>query len=538
MTTSHQTLETLPPSIRDLILRIKADSPLTPAKAKRLLSECNIAEADLAAWVDYNHPAADSYGRKMVWDAGQYELMVMSWSPGDYSAIHDHGYTQWGAVKVFGNAEHAVFDYQEGVLTTQSRVTMPAGSVVSVANDLIHQMGNVTQPPYPTLHLYGNYDRASDVTADARIFALDEEAIQYTSGGVFFSLPDEKIQRREKGLGADFPTQLRYDVEMLRRLETMREAGEDTGKDPALQAESARQRLFSAQAWPGYREALTSQMEGSEVQQGPAWDLLLCELEAAAQLQATMAGTEAQETREAQLWDETLGPLRLSQFVAEYLRFLIETQGLDLGGKSVLSAGCRTGVIESHLLRDLGVSGETLLGIDPSASMIKIAESKLRARQLQPWELAQGADARDLILASVNSLQRSEGNLAKAVEALAGLTREGGLFVGDFLAPLASERQAQVDLSQDDTLLIEQSWRQSGDTCNRNQDALRIRHGSEGITLHSRGEQIDCELGIQQVRDLVGHHFGGEVNVLDATAIPALAQGATGRYLILARRGS
>ena len=212
----------LPTSIQDLIERIEAEASMTPARARKLLQEANLQSEDLAPWADFEHPVADSYGRKMVYDGGYFEMMVMSWAPGDYSAIHDHGQTQWGAVQLFGMAEHAVFQLRDGKLRVRDRSVFENGAVVAVAHDLIHQMGNIGQPPYLTFHLYGAYDRSSGVTADARVFDLEEGAVQFTDGGVFFALPEATIQRREEGLKADFGTRLRHDVELLRRLHTMR----------------------------------------------------------------------------------------------------------------------------------------------------------------------------------------------------------------------------------------------------------------------------------------------------------------------------
>jgi predicted metal-dependent enzyme (double-stranded beta helix superfamily) len=212
----------LPASIQNLIEAVEGEASMTPARARDLLREANLQPEDLAPWADFDHPLADSYGRQMVHDGGYFEMMVMSWAPGDYSAIHDHGQTQWGAVQLFGQAEHAVFQLQDGELQVRDRSVFEDRAVIAVAHDLIHQMGNIGQPPYLTFHLYGTYDRSSGVTADARVFDLEEGAVQFTDGGVFFTLPEAAIQRREEGLTADFATRLRHDVELLRRLQRMR----------------------------------------------------------------------------------------------------------------------------------------------------------------------------------------------------------------------------------------------------------------------------------------------------------------------------
>ena len=207
----------LPPCIQQLIDTIRQHEQLTPSLARHLLTASEITADDLLPWSTFDHPKEDSYGRKLVECGGYFELMVMSWVDGDMSAIHDHGHTQWGAVKLFGPANHALFQIRQGQLTTLSRTVCPAGTVVGVDHQMIHQMGNVGHSPFLTLHLYGADGFDKDVTADARLYELDEGTIQFTSGGVFFDLPEDKINRREPAPSADFPTTLRHKTELCNR---------------------------------------------------------------------------------------------------------------------------------------------------------------------------------------------------------------------------------------------------------------------------------------------------------------------------------
>ncbi|MCG8605696.1 cysteine dioxygenase, partial [bacterium] len=124
----------LPSRIRELVETIHEAESFTPDKAKRLLASSGIKAKDLMEWADYAHSNADSYGRKLVYDGGFFELMVMSWVDGDISAIHDHGYTQWGAVKLFGPAEHAIFKIADGTLITCERKQFEPESIVSVSH--------------------------------------------------------------------------------------------------------------------------------------------------------------------------------------------------------------------------------------------------------------------------------------------------------------------------------------------------------------------------------------------------------------------
>ncbi|MEO1082778.1 MAG: cysteine dioxygenase family protein [Acidobacteriota bacterium] len=243
--------ENLSENIRCLIEAVEACEELTPVRTRQLLEEATLSASDLAPWADYDHPSEDSYGRKMLFDGGCFELMVMSWAPGDMSAIHDHGFTQWGAVRLFGDAEHAMFKVSDGEMRTVERAVYPEGSVVAVSHDMVHQMGNRGDQPFLSLHLYGCYEREGDVTAEARLYELDRGEVCRTSGGVFFDLPEAAVLRSEKGPEPDFPTWLRHQVELLRRLAHAQ--GAATGRAAAVLEE-----LTDAATWQRGRDAFAA----------------------------------------------------------------------------------------------------------------------------------------------------------------------------------------------------------------------------------------------------------------------------------------
>ena len=322
----------LPPRVRSLIEAVEQHDHLTPTLARRLLVASGITAEDLSSWSDFDHPAADSYGRKLVHDGGFFELMVMSWVDGDMAAIHDHGYTQWGAVMLLGPAEHAIFKVEDGVMYTCERKVFEAGDVVAVGHDLIHQMGNVGQEPYLTLHLYGCYERQGEVTADARLYALDEGAVQITSGGVFFGLPEECVSRREQSPEADFPTLLRTKVELLRRRITQYgslQAG-------ALQHDDERrlaQELFSPELWEEARSELNRKADEAPTPRFERYvGILHQELRASARLQHLLL--EGGLVSEAPFTAEELTPIlecdNCETASARYLDLLGQAFELDL----------------------------------------------------------------------------------------------------------------------------------------------------------------------------------------------------------------
>jgi len=215
-------MQKIPTSIQALIDSIQTAEHLSPKQINQLVAEANIQEEDLLPWTDFEHPLADGYGRKMVYDGGSFEIMVMSWNPGDFSAVHNHGYTEWGAVQIFGTAQHHTFNLKDNCLTTAKKEVLLPRQIVKVNNPLIHQMGNLTTRPYMTLHVYGCNHREKLVTADAKIYEFENSRIVTTSGGAFFNLPSAEVTLASEGLQTDqatFTDQAYYLLRLLHRVE-------------------------------------------------------------------------------------------------------------------------------------------------------------------------------------------------------------------------------------------------------------------------------------------------------------------------------
>ncbi|MEA5470488.1 cysteine dioxygenase family protein [Spirulina sp. 06S082] len=208
----------LPASLQSLIHRIQGQIQLTPKTIRDCLLAANINPQDLLPWADFAHPMADCYGRNLVYDGGFFEIMVMSWRDRDYSAIHDHGATEWGAVQCFGPAEHYTYQLEEGILSTLEKCDFVPGEVKLVDRSLIHQMGNLSGECFLSLHVYGFNLPEGTITGNARLFDLWEGCIQHTDGGVFFGLPEAQINDRIYGLQGDRETTLRHHQQMRDRL--------------------------------------------------------------------------------------------------------------------------------------------------------------------------------------------------------------------------------------------------------------------------------------------------------------------------------
>ena len=208
-------------SVKNLVKTLESLGEFTPESVHGAVSECDIGAEDLGGWIDYDYPISDSYGRKMVHNGGFFEVMIMSWKPGDYSGIHDHGKAEFGAVKIFGVAEHAIFKLEKQKLTTISREIVKSGTTLKVAPSLIHQMGNPGESNFFTLHVYGNMNLESGITNEARIFDYSRNELLFVNGGIFYLLPEDKIVRREDLPEADYATWSRDLIEGAKRAKAM-----------------------------------------------------------------------------------------------------------------------------------------------------------------------------------------------------------------------------------------------------------------------------------------------------------------------------
>jgi len=186
-------LKTLDGLIGNLISSIETEGKLTPLRAAEIVGNAEVSQEEMMNYADFDHPTEDCYGRKMVYDHGCFEVMVMSWNPDHYSSIHNHGYTQWGVVQVFGNTHHMIYHTKDEELRFSKKELLTTGEIVKVNNNFIHQMGNASTTPYLTLHVYGCNDRDEGITADAKNYDLEFDRISHTTGGAFFNLPAKEI---------------------------------------------------------------------------------------------------------------------------------------------------------------------------------------------------------------------------------------------------------------------------------------------------------------------------------------------------------
>ena len=535
----------LPESLQTIVHAIQTSEVLTPSGLRRIVREANIDAAELMPWSMFDHSPADSYGRRLVYDGGFFEMMVMSWCPGDVSAIHDHGHTQWGAVQIFGPAEHAVFLVQNGEIRTLSRTNVKPGQIVYVGHDLVHQMGNRTADArFLSFHLYGNHQRDHAITADARLFDLNEGCIQRVDWGVFHALPERDITSREPGPKPDFLTWLRNTVEIIRRVRTARlHHCDESDKDPdKLLAD-----LFDKERKQERRllDDLSEQIdERGHAINGYFWKLLCRELSEAALLQNDVLQTQPDEdsfSSYAELYDAVIGRPCLAEFIAPYLGFCRERYDLDFANSTLLSLGCGTGLMEHHIVTELGLKRENLIGIDISEAMITVARRRIEAEIGDLLTLDPSVRVWDLAFGGLNVFQYlRHSDFETAVRKVAGVVKPGGYFLGDFITSDHIRWYPNLVYSEDHTIL---SFRTPSliEKDNYMYQSSRIINVDfrNGMRITDEGAHERFLPPLTRVRHAFETAFNGTVDIYDAVSLEPIPREAdtcpSTRYLVCAR---
>ena len=535
----------LPDSIRYIIQNLESKRTLKPAQVRRVILDAKVQPEDLLPWADFDHPIQDSYGRKMIYKGDNFEVMAMSWRPGDVSTIHDHGYTQWGCVQVFGPAEHATFRIEDDQVKTLSREVMKPYQAIGVSHSLLHQMGNTTKDAqYQTLHVYGDIEDVDSVTGDARVLDLENDTIQRVDGGVFFALPVDEVVRIEEGPKGDFPTRLRHMIELIRRLNKMEAKGLNRS-DKKLPD------LLDDFYGGGNKASLLASLEHCTDENGKVldsihWRILNWELREAAKLHIELKGHLKSEDRIAlftSIYDHVSGQPMLDTFKANYLRHFIDQHITDIANQEILSIGCGTGLVEQFMIDELGASKEKVYGIDLSEDMVETASKRIRADvgdvltldpTIKTWDIAYLGGR---VLHFVGNDRLKEG-----IEKTAAVIKPGGYFIGDFITPDHIRSIPNVAYSAENKVisLRDHELVEEGGAVFMSSKVLNVSFLDGQMQVVDDGLIKHFLPSLSRVRSYFEAAFGGEVTLLDAVSLEPISEWAdtcpSTRYLVIAKK--
>jgi predicted metal-dependent enzyme (double-stranded beta helix superfamily) len=198
--------ENLQKSIQTVIDKLQGNLSINNSVLAEIIHSSNVTESDLKEFSEFNHNQNDSYGRRQIYKTENFGIYVMSWCKGDFTAIHSHGHSEWGAVYFLGDADHRTYFANGNELKLMSSEIIKTGSIAAVCGDLVHAMGNLSDNPFLTLHIYGSNSYKGTITEDSKVYELNKNRIRTTLGPAFLNIADDLCKADENGIITDDKT--------------------------------------------------------------------------------------------------------------------------------------------------------------------------------------------------------------------------------------------------------------------------------------------------------------------------------------------
>jgi predicted metal-dependent enzyme (double-stranded beta helix superfamily) len=196
----------LPKSLKKIIAGIENEKNIDCSRLLELIKQ-NIPEnADYLPFNKFEHPVCDSYGRNNIYEGKNFSIYIMSWAPGDFTAIHSHGLSDWGAVYFFSDINHRLYTASGNKVELAQKGIVPAGTIVPVSGDLVHAMGNLGKSPVITLHIYGLNQQKSNANDNSFVYEMEKKQIRTTDGSAYINIREELCKRTDKGIVSNAET--------------------------------------------------------------------------------------------------------------------------------------------------------------------------------------------------------------------------------------------------------------------------------------------------------------------------------------------
>jgi cysteine dioxygenase len=190
----------LPNSLKRIIAGIENDKHIDCERLLEIIRQ-NIPEnADFLPFNKFDHPVNESYGRNNIYEGRNFSVYLMSWTPGDFTAIHSHGKSDWGAVYFFNDINHRLYSAAGKKIELAQKGVVTAGSIVPVSGELVHAMGNLGKSPILTLHIYGMNQQKSNANDNSFVYELEKKQIRTTDGSAFINIREELCKKTDKGI--------------------------------------------------------------------------------------------------------------------------------------------------------------------------------------------------------------------------------------------------------------------------------------------------------------------------------------------------
>jgi predicted metal-dependent enzyme (double-stranded beta helix superfamily) len=175
------------PKLDILVSAIETRELTSSEQLIQLLKSLDLHADEFSPFADTNHSTHLSYGRTRLYTGRNFLVYLMTWAKGDFTAIHNHGQTDWGAVYFLGDVNHRLYRLEDNRLLLAGKSIIPAGTAVAVKGELIHAMGNLAEGYSMSLHVYGSNRGMSVPNSTSCIYELEKKRVRVTSGEAYFN---------------------------------------------------------------------------------------------------------------------------------------------------------------------------------------------------------------------------------------------------------------------------------------------------------------------------------------------------------------
>ena len=179
--------------LKSLILDIKNQSRMDNSILIDIVQANKLASKDIAPFMTFDHENTQSYGRKLIYDNGNFKILLMSWIPGDCTAIHDHGNLEWGCEHFFNEATHRTYKIENGELKIAEKDNSQTDQIASVSGDLIHLLCNLDTEKIATLHIYGSNTRSNKIAEGTKVYIPELKKVLTTMGSAYLNMNTDSM---------------------------------------------------------------------------------------------------------------------------------------------------------------------------------------------------------------------------------------------------------------------------------------------------------------------------------------------------------
>lgn len=199
-------IQKIPDSLQNLIKQIEQQDISESIFLEKLMRESDVTVEEMQEIADHEHAEDMSYGRQLLYQGKNFAIFLMTWNCNDFTAIHNHGKTEWGCVYFLGDVDHRLYQVADTNIKLVKSSIVPAGTIVHVSGNLVHAMGNLSNRPSYSLHIYGSNISQNVPNEGSFVYEIEKEQIRETDGSASINVSEKVCRNTIPGLTTDIAT--------------------------------------------------------------------------------------------------------------------------------------------------------------------------------------------------------------------------------------------------------------------------------------------------------------------------------------------